>query len=131
MENSQKTFRRAQNVTDQRRSVADYLIPVTSSVRPAAAINATDGWRHRTGYRRSYTGHTFAHHGVQARPRCAVADIALRLLCGAKADPGPCKVAEIALIGAGNGIFIAVFHSNNVLAAREFHRFYKGRIHKY
>jgi hypothetical protein len=43
VENSQKTFRRAQNVTDQRRSVADYLITVTGNVRPAAAINATNG----------------------------------------------------------------------------------------
>ena len=68
MENSQKTFRRAQNVTDRRRSVADYLIPVTSNVRLAAAINATNGWRHRRGYRRSHTDHTFAHQGVEARP---------------------------------------------------------------
>src|SRR5580700_7167686 len=68
MENSQKTFRRAQNVTDPRRSVADYRVPVTSNVRLAAAISATNGWRHRTGYRRSHTDHTFAHHGVEARP---------------------------------------------------------------
>jgi hypothetical protein len=48
--------------------VVDYLIPVTGNVRHAAAINATNGWRHRTGYRRSYAGHTFAQHAVQARP---------------------------------------------------------------
>src|SRR5580698_2343671 len=131
MENSQKTFRRAQNVTDPRGSVTGYLILVTSDVCPAAAINATSGWRHRRGYRRSYPGHTFAHHGVEGGRRCAVADIALGILCGGEAGAGSCKFAEIALISAGNGIFIAVFHSNNVLAAREFHRFYKGRIHEY